>query len=384
MSYRAFGFDNAGIGFDQSPFISDLNIRIAAAGVSPAAIGIVNIGLRKRRIAAIGASPAAVAIANVGLLERHEVAAQSVSPGSVGVAQVHLLSLVREQTVDLGAWGFGGFTGAILIEPDLIVGRGTAYLRQLDWASGTGVSLLLATTDTGQPHTAGPEFISDVEDYNLAFTFADSNGGSVVIGGPNDPDSSSLDPTEPYYWLPSNNFEWLTWYNNAANNGYDVTLTIRAVPAPVSAILNLSAFADAPVAAALSAVEVRPVQRHPVAALASTPASFGVAEVQVRSVQRHPIHAFTATPDATGLVETRVRSATRKPLSAISTSPDSLSPVQVRVRSTERHAIEAFGASLFPFAVAQCPCPVRYTPSSKCDCQLSKFRQFYPDPNPRS
>ena len=321
-------------------------------GVAPAAIGIVNIGLRKRRIAAIGASPAAVAIANVGLLERHEAAAQSVSPGSVGVAQVHVFSLVREQTVDLGAWNFGGFTGAILIEPDLIVGRATAYLRQVDWASGTGVSLLLSSTDTGQPHTAGPEFIPDVEDYNLAFTFADSGGGSVVIGGPNDPDSSSLDPTEPYYWLPSNNFEWLTWYNNAANNGYDVTLTIRAVPAPVTASLNLSAFAAAPVAAALSAVEVRPVQRHPVAGLVSLPASFGVAEVQARSVQRHPIYAFTATPDAAGLVETRVRSATREPLSAISTSPDSLSPAQVRVRSVERHPIEAFGASLVPFAVA--------------------------------
>ena len=174
------------------------------------------------------------------------MAAQSVSRGSVGVAQVHVFSLVREQTVDLGAWNFGGFTGAILIEPDLIVGRATAYLRQVDWASGTGVSLLLSTTDTGQPHTAGPEFIPDVEDYSLAFTFADSGGGSVVIGGPNDPDSSSLDPTEPYYWLPSNNFEWLTWYNNAANNGYDVTLTIRAVPVPVTAILNLSAFAASP------------------------------------------------------------------------------------------------------------------------------------------
>ena len=241
MPYRAFGFDDAGVGFDQAPFASDLNIQIAAVGTAPAAIA---------------------------------------------VAQVHVNIPVREQVFDLGTWGFGGFTSAILIEPDLIVGRATAYLRQVDWASGTGVSLLLASTATGQPHTAGPEFIPDVEDYDLAFTFADSGGGSVVIGGPNDPDSSSQDPTEPYYWLPSNNNEWLTWYNNAANNGYDVTLTIRAVPPPEPPRLDISAFATAPASTSLSAVQVRPVQRRPVAALASLPVSSGVAAIRVQSVQR--------------------------------------------------------------------------------------------------
>ena len=269
MPYIAFGFDDAGAGFDQSPFASDINVQIGAVGVSPAAVGLANVR-----------SP-----------ERHEVSAQSVSPDSVGIAQVHVLSPVREQVVDLGAWGSGGFTGAILIEPDLIVGRAAAYLRQIDWASGTGVSLLLASTDTGQPHTAGPEFIPDVEDYSLAFTFADSNGGSVVIGGPNDPDSTSQDPTEPYYWLPSNNFEWLTWYNNAANNGYDVILTIRAVPPPVPPRLDLSAFADSPLATALSAVQVQLTGRRAVGALVSPPTATGIATLYIESIARHAVTA---------------------------------------------------------------------------------------------
>ena len=298
MPYRAFGFDDAGVGFDQAPFASDLNIQIAAVGVAPAAIG---------------------------------------------VAQVQVNIPVREQVVDLGAWGSSGFTGAILIEPDLIVGRATAYLRQLDWASGTGVSLLLASTATGQPHTAGPEFIHDVEDYSLAFTFADSGGGSVVIGGPNDPDSNTLDPTEPYYWLPSNNNEWLTWYNNAANNGYDVTLTIRAVPPPEPPRLNISAFATAPA----STSHYRQSKSAPFNA-APLPHSqrylypLALRQSESSPVQRRSIHAFDLSPESAGLSAVLVRSADREPISAITTSPISVSPAQVRVRSVERHAVAGF------------------------------------------
>ena len=322
MPYIAFGFDNAGAGFDQRPFISDLNIQIAAVGVSPAAVGVAQVHVKTLRVAAVG-----------------------VSPPAIGVAQVLQYIPVREQAVDLGAWGFSGFTGAILIEPDLIVGRATAYLRQVDWASGNGVSIQLASTTTGPPFDTGPEFISDVEDYSLAFTFEDSAGGSVVIGGPNDPDNSSQDRTEPYFWVPGNASAWFTWYNQAFSNGYDVTLTIRAVPAPTPSRLDLAAFADSPSATALSAVQVQPAERRPITGLATSPTSNGVVRAQVRPVLRHPLHVAAAPPSSDALVEVHTREPERRRIDALASSPTTTGVAAVHVRAVQRHPIAVLASS---------------------------------------
>ena len=330
MPYIAFGFDESGAGFDQAPFSSDINKPIYAVGLSPAAVGIASVQTSRLQVRALASSPPAV-----------------------GVAQVLQKLPVTEQTFGLGAWGFGGFTGAILIEPDLIVGGVTAYLRQVDWAGGNGVSVQLASTTTDAPTTAGPEFIDAVENYSLAFTFEDSGGGSVVIGGPNAPGSSLLEPTEPYFWLPSNAGAWFTWYNNAFSNGYDVTLTIRSVPPPAPPRLDVSAFADSPSATALSAVQVRPAQRHPVTAITSLPASIGVAEAQVRPVQRHPVNALATLPSSGALAEAQIREPERRAIGALASSPTASGIADLQVRAVQRHPIAAIVDSPVPDGLVQ-------------------------------
>ena len=101
--------------------------------------------------------------------------------------------------------GFVGnvWSGAVLVDSALIEGGSTAWLRLVQRV-GASFVLRLSATETGDPLDAGPEFTDGVTLYERAFTFSEAGGDSITLKGPNHPDNSFQDPSEPYFWTPDN------------------------------------------------------------------------------------------------------------------------------------------------------------------------------------
>ena len=135
--------------------------------------------------------------------------------------------------------GEGNWQGAILLNPALIDGGGTAYLRQFR-LSGNSVILRLAASPDADPQDAGPEFTVALETAEAAFTLAEAGGDSIVLKGPAHPDNSFPDATEVYFWLPDNGAAWNAWALDTGSG--DVTLTLddgqAAPPAAISATFD--------------------------------------------------------------------------------------------------------------------------------------------------
>ena len=130
------------------------------------------------------------------------------------------------QTIDLGITGAafqsnGIWQGAILLDSAFIDGGGTAYLRVIQ-PVGNSIRVQLSETDSGVPTDAGPEFTSSFESSNVALTLEDSASNSVTIGGPNT--GTFPDPSEPYFWTPTNGPALNTWFNGTLTGTIQVTL----------------------------------------------------------------------------------------------------------------------------------------------------------------
>ena len=133
---------------------------------------------------------------------------------------------MASQVLNLGASAFGGegnWEGAILVDPALIEGGGTAYLRQLRLI-GNDARLRLATSPDADPADAGPEFTAALETADAAFTLAQAGGASIVLKGPGHPDNTFADSTEVYYWTPDNAVAWHDWAIGVGSGVVTLTL----------------------------------------------------------------------------------------------------------------------------------------------------------------
>ena len=139
-----------------------------------------------------------------------------------------------------------GWEGAVLIDPNLIDGGGSAYLRYIRDV-GTSIQVQLSETADGDSDVAGPQFSAAFETAESAFSFAASDGSSLVLKGPGHADNSFADPDEPYFWTPDNGAEMLTWFN--ATRHTEATLTLDDGSGPTIAVRG-SASAGAPEVAA--------------------------------------------------------------------------------------------------------------------------------------
>ena len=115
------------------------------------------------------------------------------------------------------------WAGAILIEPALVAGGATAYLREINVSGGGNVQFRVSATTTGDPADAGPELKGTWEIYAEAISFSDDEGNSLALKGPNNPDNSFSDPDEPYFWTPDNGTA-VTAYWAAARTNIQLTL----------------------------------------------------------------------------------------------------------------------------------------------------------------
>ena len=134
------------------------------------------------------------------------------------------------QAFDLGVNPFDAgadWLGALLIDPIFVVGGGTAYLRRFG-ISGSSTRLDVSESDTGGFSGAGPELVPEWENWENAIVF-DADGGGITLKGPNHPDNSFSDPSEPYFWTPDNGSAFRNWYLTEPQN---VTVRFNLAPAP--------------------------------------------------------------------------------------------------------------------------------------------------------
>ena len=129
--------------------------------------------------------------------------------------------------LDLGnVPGTSPWLGAVLIPPDFVEGGGAAYLREITTV-GTSIRISISVAATGSYSTFGPELVQAWLNYENAIVFTDDDGDSLTLKGPNHPDNSFRDPSEPYFWTPDNNTEWRNYWN-AAHDNLIVTLNREA------------------------------------------------------------------------------------------------------------------------------------------------------------
>ena len=163
----------------------------------------------------------------------------------------------------------GGWSDAALIDPTLIEGGGTAYLRLIRPA-GTSIRVHLSAAADGDADATGPEFTGALERAESAFTFA-AGGASLTLKGPGHAGNVFADPTEPYYWTPDNGAEMNAWF--AAVEG-DVTLALD--DGVVTHAMRGTATAGAP--AARARVAVLPTPTHAIRGTAAA----GAAQARAR------------------------------------------------------------------------------------------------------
>ena len=117
---------------------------------------------------------------------------------------------MARQVIELTGLTGAGWSGAALLDPELVAGGGAAYLRFIQ-RIGNSIQVRLAATASGAPDDAGPEFTEAFETAEGAFTFA-AGGDSVILKGPGHPGNSFIDASEPYFWTPDNGAAMATWF----------------------------------------------------------------------------------------------------------------------------------------------------------------------------
>ena len=137
----------------------------------------------------------------------------STSSGIEGTGSSVVPPPVTEQTFDLGTFDAEfGWAGAILIEPALVAGGATAYLRSVEEV-GTNPRIRISSTADGDATDAGPDLSDEWETYADAITLHRDGADDLVLKGPNNPDNSFSDPAEPYFWIPDNGTEFAAWWD---------------------------------------------------------------------------------------------------------------------------------------------------------------------------
>ena len=128
---------------------------------------------------------------------------------------------MTRQVLDLTELSDEGWRGAVPIDPALIEGGGTAYLRHIR-RIGNSLQVRLAANETDRPEDAGPEFTAALETSARAFIFADGTD-TLVLKGSGHEDNTFADQTEPYFWTPDNTAEFTAWFGSTHQ---DFTLTL--------------------------------------------------------------------------------------------------------------------------------------------------------------
>ena len=139
----------------------------------------------------------------------------------------------------------------------MIEGGGVAYLRVINPSGGGSLQIRLSDTPTSEPNDPGPAFVDSLLILEDAFTFdSDGNAGSIVLKGPNHPDNSFQDPTEPYFWTPDNGVAFIAWSNAARTQ--NVTLTLNG--GVIGTFIDIEVSIETPV----PEVSINPVSYVPV------------------------------------------------------------------------------------------------------------------------
>ena len=136
-----------------------------------------------------------------------EGSSDATGAGTTGAVQVDAGEAEGESDDTRQSFVLGAlpWTGAHLIDPIYVVGGATAYLRYVARA-GNSIQLRVAANTTDDPFLTGPQLVADLIESASAFTFTDSAGPSFVATGPDSPNSSFQDPSEPYFWTPAGAF----------------------------------------------------------------------------------------------------------------------------------------------------------------------------------
>lgn len=134
---------------------------------------------------------------------------------------------MSSQRISLGVRPLGGgntpWSGSEPVNAALIAGGGAAFLRHVAQVGGHA-QIRLSATPAGEPTDAGPRFTPALETYLEAFLF-EGAGEPITLGGPDSAGASHPDPTEPYFWTPTNSAEWLTWATSQTTDA-EVFLTL--------------------------------------------------------------------------------------------------------------------------------------------------------------
>ena len=106
--------------------------------------------------------------------------------------------------------------GSVLLDPFLIDGGATAYLRFFD-NTGNNARLRLSSGPDNDPNDLGPS----LADYLIVASeaiilYSDDLDDEFILKGPNHPANSFSDPSEPYFWTPDNGTEFAAWWTSFA------------------------------------------------------------------------------------------------------------------------------------------------------------------------
>ena len=244
-----------------------------------------------------------------------------------GVARIRVAAPAGAgQIVALTGWSAEGWQGAVLVDASFIEGGATAYLRFVRDVGGNA-QLRLSATATGEPSDEGPDLTEEVEQYAQAFVFSDDNG-SVTLAGPDHPDNGFRDPTDPYFWTPSNSAEWSAWVNAVTGS---VTLTISDGDAGVQVQASGTA-------AASGTARIRVATGRQIRAAGAAAAS-GAARIRAAGPRR--VRA-SGTAQASGAA--RVRTAGPARIQASGTAAAS-GTARVRASITDDQRIRAGGTA---------------------------------------
>ena len=155
------------------------------------------------------------------------------------------------QVLELTGLGGEGWSGAALIDPALIEGGGTAYLRFIR-RIGNNFQVRLSATATADPENVGPEFTEAFETADSAFTFA-TGGSTFVLKGPGHANNSFADASEPYFWSPDNGAAMSSWFASAVGD-FTLTLTDGLLDVAVHAVQGAAAAGGAETRARIDVV----------------------------------------------------------------------------------------------------------------------------------
>ena len=157
------------------------------------------------------------------------------------------------QVLELTGLGGEGWSGAALIDPALIEGGVTAYLRFIRRIGNNFQVRLSATaTATTDPENVGPEFTEAFETADGAFTFT-VEASTLVLKGPGNADNSFADADEPYFWTPDNGAAMSSWFASTVGD-FTLTLTDGRPDVAVHAVRGAAAAGGAETRARIDVV----------------------------------------------------------------------------------------------------------------------------------